>query len=465
MVFLQQAESYLKAISFGDLAVRRNPLLYGRVAQQLRTVNAMGADERRDWMRARLETALRCASRTPYGHRVGGGAELSSWPLLTKDTVRDDPGSLQPPGTRLTIKAATGGTTGLPLQLARSLTCVVVEQACIDVLIRRLVLDPKSARIATLRGDNVKAPDDVRTPFWRRTMGGRRLILSSNHLSRVTVADYVAAISDFSPDLLWVYPSVLQTLCHLIESEGLEMGVAGVLSSSEMLHPHVRALAERVLGCRLVDFYGQAERVAMAYSGPKGYNFFPGYSFVELVPSSLPDESSLWEIVGTSLWNTAMPLVRYRTGDLVQLPEEVGPREREEIALGLRPFPLIQGRDKDVLYAANPPRILTGIDHIQRGVAHVERLQFLQPAVDRVTIQVLAAPGYEPGDTERIEANARRKIPGAVKVKVTVTDTLTKTGLGKTPFIVRSEEVDRAIEAVRTSQQGAGMKGEGVGRP
>ena len=73
-------------------------------------------------------------------------------------------------------------------------------------------------------------------------------------------------------------------------------------------------------------------------SQPGVYRFLPGYSRVELVPFAQEGASTLYEIVGTSLWNLAMPLVRYRTGDLVSLPAAWGAAELRKSRSALRPF-------------------------------------------------------------------------------------------------------------------------------
>jgi phenylacetate-CoA ligase len=438
----------LKESRFGDLAVRRNPLYYRALVRELQHVESMDVDQRRAWTLARLDEVLRGAAKTPYGHSVGATRNIGSWPLLVKERVRENPQSFHSSGNKLAIKAVTGGTTGLPLQLTRSLRSVVAEQVCMDALYRKLGCNPKKARIAVLRGHNVKSPDDTQPPYWRRAMGGRQLTLSSSHLSAASIADYMGALQAFMPDLLWVYPSALETLCHFAESAELQVTIPRVLSSSEILSPRARDLAERVLKCKILDYYGQAERVALAYSGPGGYSFFPGYSFVEFMPCSPDPDDQLWEIVGTGLWNTSMRLVRYRTGDLVRLPADWGERERNEAALGFRSLKRIEGRDNDVLYAPEPARILTGIDHIQRDVQNIRRLQVVQEARDRVVISVLPTADYGESDTVRIEMNARLKIPRSVSLDIRVADSLRRTSLGKIPFIIRSPDVDAAIQQV-----------------
>ena len=257
----------------------------------------------------------------------------------------------------------------MPLRLQRSPESVVVEQVCQDDALATLGVDARTAKIAVLRGDDIKDPSDTNPPFWIRAVGGRRLILSSNHLSEASIAAYADALRDFAPDVLWVYPTTLESLCLLLQCTGTQLHIPRVMSSSEMLQPEVWMLAQQLLGCALVDRYGQAERVACAHAVASGsYRFVSGYAYVELIADSEDESSKFYEIVGTSLWNTAMPLVRYRTGDLVRLPREYGARELQEIAEGTRSFEGVIGRTNDVLLDASTMRVLAGINQIPRGV-------------------------------------------------------------------------------------------------
>ena len=43
------------------------------------------------------------------------------------------------------------------------------------------------------------------------------------------------------------------------------------------------------------------------------------------------------EIVGTGFWNEALPLVRYRTGEVAIVPQSYSPSDLEDVALGLKP--------------------------------------------------------------------------------------------------------------------------------
>jgi len=166
----------------------------------------------------------------------------------------------------------------------------------------------------------------------------------------------------------------------------------------------------------------------------------------ELVPFADEGENRLYEIVGTSLWNLAMPLARYRTGDLVRLPAAWGARELEEVAFGARPFPGVLGRSGEFLLTPEGARI-TGINHFPREVEHVHRIQVIQEGLDEVRLLVLAAAGYSPRDEQRLLRNVRAKLPASMRVRVEVSERLEQTAGGKTPFVVHRPAVRKLAEA------------------
>jgi phenylacetate-CoA ligase len=434
---VQKIAQKLKTLRLGDVAIRRNPLFYPHARDLLRSLDHFGLERRCAWTRARLARALEAAARLPYGRSVGGRRDIASWPLLDKATVRFAPDAFH--GDRMfpVARASTGGTSGAPLPLARSLRSIVFEQACIDRMIALLGADPARARIAVLRGDNVKDPSDFRPPYWNFVAGGQRMVLSSNHLNASTVRAYAEALEAFAPDVLWAYPTAIEALCVLLERSGRELTVARVLTSSEVLRPEVWGLVTRTLGCELLDYYGQAERVGFAWArAPGEYRFLPGYSHVELVPAA----DGRCEIVGTTFWNAAMPLVRYRTGDLLPVRASWGPAEIEEVALGVRTFSGILGRDSDILVSPDGVR-LTGIDHFQRDVPHLVRIQVIQETVEHVRVLVLATRDFSDDDGARLLANIRKKLPASMRVEIERTDTLELTAQRKAPFVIHRPAV------------------------
>jgi phenylacetate-CoA ligase len=440
---------FMKRHVVGPALIRRNPMFYGKARTILEESERQTLAERRAWSEAQLKRTLQFARRTAYGRMVNGGETLDSWPLLEKESLRDEQQAFISGSQWLSAPAATGGTTGIPLRLVRSLRGVVFEQACQDRLIEQLGADPHG-RIAVLRGDNIKDPSDLKPPHWIKANGGRSLIFSSNVLNHETVRDYARALREFAPTLLCAYPTSLESLCSLLRQHDEVVRIPSVLTSSEVLKRDAWTLARTTLGCNLADYYGQAERVAFAYAlEPRAYRFLPSYGHVELRPfgsDQIADagRGGLYEIVGTTYWNDLMPLVRYRTGDLVRLPEAWGPREIEEVTLGLRTFSGVLGREQEILVCPMGVR-LTGIDQIPRDVSNILRIQVIQEDLNDVRILVLPAPGYSDRDAAQLLQNARAKVPDSMQLRIETAQWLERTPRGKTPLVIHRAPVQEQL--------------------
>ena len=424
----------MKPLRLGDALVRRNPLVYPEARARFERLAEAGLEERARWTAGRLSALLRVAARTPYGRRLGADHRLESWPILEKDAVRDRPDDFRSGPAWLASSSATSGTTGTPLRLWRSLSSVAVEQAAIDGLITRAGLDPAHERVAVLRGDDLKDPADREPPFWIHTGGGRRLVYSSNHLNAETLPDFVRAFEAHRPRVLHAYPSVLESFCRLLAAARITLRVPVTICSSEVFPESAWPLVTATLGTRLIDHYGLAERVAFAYAFEPGRHvFLPGYAHHELEPVGEEGDATVYEIIGTGLWNEAMPLPRFRTGDLARLPKGVDPRR---VVLGDQAFLGVSGRRGDFLVAPDGA-ILMGIDHIPRGVEHVARMQIVQESPTRVRLLTIPGQGFGEADRETILRHAAAKLPPPMRAEIEIVSELRRSAAGKTPFVIR----------------------------
>ena len=136
-----------------------------------------------------------------------------------------------------------------------------------------------------------------------------------------------------------------------------------------------------------------------------------------------------------------MPLVRYRTGDLIKL--KAG--HLEEVTLGLRSFPGVLGRDTDILISPEGVR-LTGIDHFQRDIANLVRIQVIQETAAEVRILVLATGNFGEADAAALLANVRRKLPASMRVSLERVSGLERTSLGKIPFVIHRPAVKELLK-------------------
>jgi phenylacetate-coenzyme A ligase PaaK-like adenylate-forming protein len=283
-----------------------------------------------------------------------------------------------------------------------------------------------------LRGDDIKDPEDRNPPYWMYSGGGKRLVFSSNHLNRETLQDFVGEIEKFRPDVLHAYPTILDSFCNLLLSSYSRPVIPITICSSEVLAVESWQRSRTAIETQMIDYYGQAERVTFAYAfEPQSYRFLPGYSYNELLP--VEGEEGTYELVCTGLWNLAMPLVRFRTGDLVRVPLGT---DLNAIAFGTETFAGVIGRSGDYLIAPDGARLM-GIDHIPRDVDHVVRMQVIQESPERVRILVIPGDGFSEPDRLKIESNARLKLPPPMRWGVEIVDALERNSSGKAPYVIR----------------------------
>ena len=426
---------FLKRAPFVEDLIRRNPIFYAQFRQLLDEAETLSESDRKAMRRRLLARSVSHAIRLP-GYRDSAGAiSIDALPILTKEMLQartPDFHSHQWPG----IRASTGGSTGRPLRLLRSARSIVVEQATIDWLAAKAGVALDRCRVAVLRGDNIKDPNDQAPPFWRRD-GARRLVLSSNHLGPTQYQAFAAALEEFQPDVLHAYPSSLQLLTSLAEEHGTKLRFPLVITSSETLRPGLRDRVRAVFGAALLDHYGMAERVSAAYSLEDGvYTFVFPYAATELIATKPnPGGENTCRVIGSALWNTVQPLLRYDTGDIALMPPGADARRRERIALGLESFPRIEGRASDVLELASGSRVYA-LDQVARGIDGASSVQFLQQENDLVQIIVVPSHQYGADTIDAITRNFYLKAPKSVRIQFDLRDAPYRLPNGKAPVFV-----------------------------
>ncbi len=353
--------------------------------------------------------------------------DLAQLPLLDKNQVRKAGRDLLSSVARKPLfEGATSGTTGSPLRIFQDLQAINRENAFIQRQLDWAGLSPKSRR-AWLRGDMVAPVTQTAPPFWRASRAEDMLLLSSYHLSEGTAPAYLDALAKFDPVVIQAYPSSVGFLANWLEAMNRSYAgksLRGIVTSSESLSDAQRTMIERRFGCRIFDWYGQFERVAAIGTCEHGtYHVVADYSLTEFLPAG----DGTYEVVGTSFNNFTMPLIRYRTGDFVEIPAG------DTSCRCGRSFPIvraIQGRNDDIVKLPDG-RHIGRLDHIFKGVSGVIEAQIRQEALDRIDILVVPGAGYGSTVERLLMQNARERIGNGVAIAVRTLENIPRTRNGK----------------------------------
>jgi phenylacetate-CoA ligase len=151
------------------------------------------------------------------------------------------------------------------------------------------------------------------------------------------------------------YPSAIHTLAKWMLRNKKAHHLNAIISLGDKLFEHFKTDFNVVFHQpTLVDTYGCAEGLMMGCSldHPYYYEMTP-HVFIEIVDANgnPVQDGELGSVLVTSLTNFAMPLIRYKLGDLaIRLPREKYPKERKF------QYPLLQkivGRETDVVITKN----------------------------------------------------------------------------------------------------------------
>jgi phenylacetate-CoA ligase len=358
-------------------------------------------------------------------------------PLLTKQELRQHPERLLRPrrfGSLIRTTIKTSGTSGTPLTIVQSIGNMVREEGFVYRQLRWIGWRHGQPR-AWIRGDIVCADHPRDGRYWCRDWVGNMLMMSSYHLSNDTIGAYIDALEAFEPVVIHAYPSSIAALAAWLNARGRRYAgkaLRGVMTSSETMEPEVRAVVEQAFGVRVFDWYGQSERVAAIGTCEHGsYHVLTDYSGVALLET---DKADAWELVGTSLNNLAMPLLRYRTGDTV-IPGD-GP------CLCGRVFPTIKtvlGRQEKVITLSDG-RMIGRLDRIFQGHdRHLVEGQVSYRGNGRFVLRVVVTEGWSEADSRAMIEKFLLRVPG-VEVTVEQVAAIPRGPRGKFEFVVVEEE-------------------------
>jgi phenylacetate-CoA ligase len=192
-----------------------------------------------------------------------------------------------------------------------------------------------------------------------------------------------------NPDVLWAYPTTLQTLLHIAGSSLRGLARPRMLiTSSEVMRPLLRdRLRSEMPEMEIVNIYGSAEtgRMAAECSARHGLHLEDDALVIEILQDGSPVESGReGSVVVTCLDQLTMPLIRYEQGDICRLLTE-------RCDCGW-PTPLLDlplGRDSDLMTLSSGMRVSS--DRLEVSLRHqMDLLQyrFVQDRPDRIQAQL-----------------------------------------------------------------------------
>lgn len=358
--------------------------------------------------------------------------DLAKLPFLDKHIVRENFDKLIAKNTLefLCKTAKTTGTTGTPGKFLRDYYSINFEKAMISRFEK--CCGDKNLRRLTLRADVVVPFEQDVPPFWEYNKADDELIMSAYHLCDKNAKYFIDKILEFNPEIMYLQPSTACILARIFQDIPNKLDIKAIFTSSETLSGYQKDFVEKTFKTKIYDRYGMVERVAAIGHCEKGnYHIFEDYSIVELIP-----QEDYYEICGTDFNNFAMPLLRYKTGDLVILEEN-----KCTCGRNFREVSSIQGRA--VNYILTPEHTKkVNLDLINRDIENIVETQYVQESIDELIVKIVATPNFTEKDEQKIINNTRDYISPNMKISIEKVDEIPRNKNGKFVNVIRKFETN-----------------------
>ena len=245
----------------------------------------------------------------------------------------------------------------------------------------------------------------------------------------------VNMMNTIRPDMIIGYPFTILMISRFAQENGIPLNPVGsIVTAGETLSENRRRGLEEAYRCEVFDFYSHHEDVVLVSECREHTkHVHEDFSYCEVVDGSGGAAADgTGELVGTGLYNYAMPLIRYRTGDTVVFE----PGKRCRCCREFRAVKEIVGRQNDYLETPDGRFLGNVLEHSVDNARGVVLSQCVQDAVDHIYINIIADETFSEDSKKEFEKGLRVRLGNEIRIDFKVVSELERTKSGKTPFIL-----------------------------
>ncbi len=372
----------------------------------------------------KLKAVVSCASKTKHYKGISFD-DFQSLEFTKKPNLQGDERSFLscPAGTLQ--QTQTSGSTGRPVKL-------FIDQNTMDYRVAmKYVVETEFGLRPTDLFAEISHRSYVPHPLLKYSLMFRRIHLSVfDDESR-----NFSLIRESGANVLGWYPSAVSLLARLNNSTEKPIKLKSVYCGSEMLSDECRGYISDSFSCNVFNQYGAEEFGTIAWECPEEHNLHINSNavYLEIVDSNgNPKKSGSGEVVLTSLHNCAMPLLRYKIGDLGSFGGECS------CGRGLPVLKTLDGRSNDfIVLPSGKKRTPVSFD-IMYGIPGVIAYQVVQEEPELFVFRYVSQNGElaEESRKEIILRMERATLGEEFKIEFEEADKIPKTQNGKMSTVV-----------------------------
>lgn len=261
--------------------------------------------------------------------------------------------------------------------------------------------------------------------------------VSAFNLSNEIIDIYLETIEKNKIKFIMGYAASLYLIAERAKEKGFNYKLEGIVSWGDNMFPHYRSLLERQFKCLVTDTYGCGEGIQIAAQCGKAdgdYHIFSPHVAVEFTkdgyPVSLGEDG---DIVLTRLDPGAMPLIRYKVGDVGR----GSVRKSCPCGRGLPMMASIAGRDTDIITTPRGNRLIV---HFFTGIFEyaktIDTFQVVQNVPDEIIVKIVPRENFHASHWDKIKKEILEKGDPDLKINMEIVQDIPLEKSNKRRFVI-----------------------------
>lgn len=369
---------------------------------------------------------------------------LNKMPFLEKDVLKKDLSLLinNNPKRSKDLTNFTSGTTGTPTITYYDNDSIQKSFALLNRYYNLSGLE-EGFKGLRLSGRIIVKPNKVKPPFWVFNSSENQLFVSTYHLNETNLKPIVEKINKFKPELIEGYPSAIYIISKYINANNIKLSFTPkcISTTAETLYDYQKEEIFRAFKTNALNQYSSSEGGVFITECRKGklhLNLESGiFEFYNLKGENAKS-GEMAELVSTSFRNSKTPLIRYKTGDWVKLPEKLS----ETCSCGMNSsfVEKIIGREDDILFTEEKGYV-GRMDTAYKGLVGISKSQIIQESPNLIIVNQVIDEDYTKEMDVKFIKNLRDRLGTNVKIKINNVDSIPLGANGKFNAVIRKFEL------------------------
>jgi len=350
-------------------------------------------------------------------------SDLKKLPLLTKEEIRENFEDMINPQINMSEAriVPTSGSTGTPL---------------------KVVYDQKGDDFS--KAVNLRSHVENGLRFYKKwaIMGDARTVPPQTIFQKLGVfriqyinlfddiEEQIEDLREIQPNVFTGYPSQIELIAEHFDNKSEKLDLETVFTTAELLDDVSRSKIGKNFDSKVIDLFGciEVNRTAWECDEHMGYHMDVDSVVIEFLKDNEEVSPGEWgDIVYTTLFNYAMPLIRYDVGDR-GVPSE----EMCKCGRGLPLMEEVLGRKGDFIKLKNGNQISPIPFHLAiKHTEGIEEAKIIQKKEDLIVAKIVGNEKFSEKNRSNLRKELREICGKNVNLEIYEVDEITRDSTGK----------------------------------